>query len=94
MGMFSGLWGRAAWLSGGWLSVHRIPCDQNGQPKFAKPNGDEAWVLILEKAMAKFKGSYAALDGGFTMWALECFTGYALLGADVVLCLVRGRVAG
>jgi hypothetical protein len=25
------------------------------QAIFAKPNGDEAWVLLLEKAMAKFK---------------------------------------
>ncbi|GIL81853.1 hypothetical protein Vretimale_1434 [Volvox reticuliferus] len=52
-----------------------IPCGSNGLPIFAKPNGDEAWVLLLEKAMAKFKGSYARLDGGITMWALECLTG-------------------
>ncbi|GFR49847.1 hypothetical protein Agub_g11947 [Astrephomene gubernaculifera] len=52
-----------------------IPCGSNGQPLFAKPNGDEAWVLLLEKAMAKFKGSYAKLDGGVMMWALECLTG-------------------
>ncbi|EFJ51357.1 hypothetical protein VOLCADRAFT_103605 [Volvox carteri f. nagariensis] len=32
-----------------------IPCGQDGRPIFAKPNGDEAWVLLLEKAMAKFK---------------------------------------
>ncbi|GIL43768.1 hypothetical protein Vafri_1395 [Volvox africanus] len=52
-----------------------IPCGDNGLPVFAKPNGDEAWVLLLEKAMAKFKGTYARLDGGSTMWALECLTG-------------------
>ncbi|KAG2452830.1 hypothetical protein HYH02_002176 [Chlamydomonas schloesseri] len=53
-----------------------IPCNANtGLPVFAKPNGDEAWVLLLEKAMAKFKGSYAKLDGGSTMWALEALTG-------------------
>ncbi|KAG2499705.1 hypothetical protein HYH03_002640 [Edaphochlamys debaryana] len=52
-----------------------IPCNQQGQSIFAKPNGDEAWVLLLEKAVAKFKGSYANLDGGHTMWALECLTG-------------------
>ena len=33
-----------------------IPCKKGTtQPIFAKPNGDEAWVLMLEKAMAKFK---------------------------------------
>lgn len=37
--------------------------------------GDEAWVLLLEKAMAKFKGTYGALDGGSTLWALEALTG-------------------
>ncbi len=55
---------------------HRVPVSKaTGKAIFAKPNGDEAWVLLLEKAMAKFKGSYAALDGGSTMWALECLTG-------------------
>lgn len=41
----------------------RIPCDKDGQPLFAKPNGKEAWVLLLEKAFAKMWGSYQALDG-------------------------------
>jgi hypothetical protein len=36
----------------------RIPCKKKtGKPLFAKPNDDEAWVLLLEKAMAKFKVS-------------------------------------
>ncbi len=29
----------------------RIPCGQDGRPLFAQPKGDEAWVLLLEKAM-------------------------------------------
>ena len=53
-----------------------IPCKKGTcQPCFAKPKGDEAWVLLLEKAMAKFKGSFAALDGGSSLWAFECLTG-------------------
>eukprot|EP00193_Tetraselmis_chui_P011676 CAMPEP_0177786244 /NCGR_PEP_ID=MMETSP0491_2-20121128/20815_1 /TAXON_ID=63592 /ORGANISM="Tetraselmis chuii, Strain PLY429" /LENGTH=360 /DNA_ID=CAMNT_0019307433 /DNA_START=329 /DNA_END=1412 /DNA_ORIENTATION=- len=54
----------------------RIPCDpRNGEPLFAKPVGSEAWVMLLEKAFAKYCGSYSALDGGHTLWALEALTG-------------------
>jgi calpain-15 len=33
-----------------------IPCKRGTKtPCFAQPSKDEAWVLLLEKAMAKFK---------------------------------------
>ncbi|EFJ51234.1 hypothetical protein VOLCADRAFT_88104 [Volvox carteri f. nagariensis] len=48
----------------------------DGRPLFAKPQGDEAWVMLLEKAMAKFMGKdYASLDGNLMIKALEVLTG-------------------
>ncbi|PNH06942.1 Calpain-3, partial [Tetrabaena socialis] len=49
---------------------------QGGQPCFARPTGNEAWVLLLEKAVAKFVGSYHFLNGSNASWALEALTGH------------------
>ena len=59
-----------------------IPChprawwDYEGTPLFARPNGNEAWVLLLEKAFAKMLGSYTAMSGGNCCSAFRAFTGY------------------
>ncbi|CAJ1396601.1 unnamed protein product [Effrenium voratum] len=37
--------------------------------------GEELWVLLLEKAMAKFCGTYAMLSGGSAAWAFQVMTG-------------------
>ena len=49
-----------------------------GVPLFARPQGPELWVMLLEKAFAKFMGKppqYGALDGGFVLYALQAMTG-------------------
>lgn len=59
-----------------------IPCDgaayeRDGtcKPMFSQPNGNELYAMLLEKAFAKFCGSYAALEGGHTIWAIHAMTG-------------------
>lgn len=42
---------------------------------FMNPNGGELWAILMEKAFAKFCGSYGALDGGWAVWAWHAMTG-------------------
>ena len=54
----------------------RIPCKKGTkQPRFMKPNGNELWAILLEKAYAKHCGSYAAMAGGFVLWGWLSMTG-------------------
>jgi len=54
----------------------RIPCRKGSKtPEFMKCDGKELWAVLLEKAFAKFCGSYAALDGGWAVWGWAALTG-------------------
>ena len=65
--------------AGKWRYVHvddRIPCKAGTTtPVFCRPAGKELWVVLLEKAFAKFVGGYPNLAGGFSIWALQALTG-------------------
>jgi calpain-15 len=68
----------------------RFPCSplkkngtQGGKPLFTNPNGGEIWVCLLEKAFAKLSGSYANIEGGHVLWALEAMTGDSVLSYSV-----------
>lgn len=53
-----------------------FPCDANTNiPIFSRANGNELWVLLLEKAYAKLHGSYYSLIGGDTSEALIDLSG-------------------
>jgi calpain-15 len=44
-------------------------------PIFSRANGNELWVLLLEKAYAKLHGNYQLLKGGYCNEALIDLTG-------------------
>lgn len=45
----------------------------SGRPAFCKANGREVWVMLLEKAWAKLKGSYGAMLTGCPHEVLTAF---------------------
>jgi len=50
-----------------------IPLGPDGQPLMAKPQDNEMWVLLAEKAFAKWFGSYVQIQGAY------CLVAYMLL---------------
>jgi calpain-15 len=73
----SGMYVVRLFNDGEWSSIvldDRFPCVY-GRPIFAKPHGNEIWVLLLEKAWAKLHGSYQSIDLGSSMEALIALTG-------------------
>lgn len=55
-----------------------FPCVKNNKgfrPSFTRANGNELWVMILEKAWAKIHGSYSQIEAGFTRECLHDLTG-------------------
>jgi|TARA_B110000305_G_C19226085_1_gene532903 calpain-15 len=51
-----------------------IPCS-DGDPCFSSANGNELWVLLLEKCWAKLHGSYARIIGGQSHLTFRDLTG-------------------
>mmetsp|Transcript_3423 Transcript_3423/g.2407 ORF Transcript_3423/g.2407 Transcript_3423/m.2407 type:complete len:151 (-) Transcript_3423:184-636(-) len=64
--------------NGEWQSVtidDFIPCFPNGGPIFSRSNGNELWVLLIEKAYAKVHGGYKAISAGLPYEGLMDLTG-------------------
>ena len=54
-----------------------FPCNVgNKKPIFTKPNSNELWVMLLEKAWAKINGGYALTVAGFATEVLEATTNF------------------
>ena len=54
------------------------------QPCFARPNGNEIWVMLLEKAWAKVNGGYLNIIGGNQYESLQALTGFCSQVFDVL----------
>ena len=64
--------------NGEWMEVtvdDYFPCTAEGGPIFSRANGNELWVLLLEKAYAKIHGNYYTLRGGFANEGMMDLTG-------------------
>jgi hypothetical protein len=56
-----------------------FPCSKKTRmPLFAKPNGNELWVMLLEKAWAKINGGYLNISGGWATEVLRCLTSFPI----------------
>ena len=77
-----GYYEMAFFIEGEWQAVFiddYFPCIKGStQLYFAKPNGNEVWTLLLEKAWAKLNGSYSNIVLGEVGDPLKALTGYSV----------------
>ena len=66
-----------------WIKItvdDNFPCDvkkwyeRQAKPLFAQPHGNEIYVLLIEKAFAKYAGGYTNLVGGCEPYAWQHLT--------------------
>jgi calpain-15 len=59
-----------------------VPCSF-GEPCFSKANGNELWVIILEKVWAKLHGSYERIEAGHAHNVMTDLTGAPAFDIDI-----------
>jgi len=52
-----------------------VPCDDRKKVCFSTANGNELWVIILEKVWAKIHGDYCRIIGGLSHETFRDMTG-------------------
>mmetsp|Transcript_6709 Transcript_6709/g.11909 ORF Transcript_6709/g.11909 Transcript_6709/m.11909 type:complete len:795 (-) Transcript_6709:1604-3988(-) len=81
---------------GEWVTVtvdDYFPCFPFGGPIFSRSQGNELWVLLLEKAYAKIHGSYMLLRGGWAAEGMSDLTGCPTENLDFSHDDVKRRIA-
>jgi calpain-15 len=68
-----------------------FPCKPRADPVFSHANGDELWVLVLEKAAAKLHGGYQHLIAGDPAHAMRDLAGCPV--TTIVIDNDAGRAA-
>lgn len=75
------------WTFGRWVEIvidDRLPCNSRGQLLFMQSQDkSEFWSCLLEKAYAKFHGSYESLSGGIASEAMQDFSGGIIEMIDI-----------
>lgn len=54
-----------------------IPVNANNVPLYTGATSNEMWPLLIEKAFAKMRGGYKALEGGLPLDAMQTITGFS-----------------
>ena len=66
----------------------QFPCTPTGGPIYSRAVGNELWVMLIEKAFAKYNGSYFSIYGGKPYEALVDLTGKYSQCDDIIFLLI------
>lgn len=82
--------------NGLWTSVRvddYFPCYPGAGPIYSRANGEELWVLLIEKAYAKLHGSYGAIRAGWSYEGMMDLTGAPCINIRFDDAIIQSKIA-